>query len=124
METILVVEDEPSVRELIAAVLEQRGYKVIKAADAYDAIHLSRQHPGSIEMLVTDVVMPKMSGPQLARQLLPQRPDMNVLYLSGHTDNAVAHHGVLEPGVEFLAKPFSQDALLKKIRNLLDRPRE
>jgi PAS domain S-box-containing protein len=123
-ETILVVEDEPAVRELIGAILKQRGYNVIKAADPLVAIQASEHHPGPIELLVTDVVMPRMSGRELADRLLPQRPEMRVLYLSGYTENAVVHHGVLESNVDFLGKPFSQESLSKKIREVLDRPRE
>ena len=121
-ETILVVEDEAGVRELVAEMLRQYGYNVLKAASPLEALELSKQHDGPIQMLLTDVVMPQMSGRQLAGQLLPQRPEMRALYLSGYTENTVVRQGVLEPGVEFLAKPFSQDALAGKIREILDRP--
>jgi two-component system cell cycle sensor histidine kinase/response regulator CckA len=120
-ETILVVEDEKGVRDLMAEMLRQQGYTVLAAADPQEAIEISQQYPGEIHMLATDVVMPKMSGHQLAEQLLPARPGIKVLYLSGYTENAIVHHGVLEPGVEFLAKPFSQQALAQKIREVLDR---
>ncbi|MGE5645208.1 MAG: ATP-binding protein [Acidobacteriota bacterium] len=121
-ETVLVVEDEPGVRELIGTILKQRGYNVIKAADPLEAIQASQQHPGAIDLLLTDVVMPRMSGRDLAVRLLEQRPTMRVLYLSGYTENAIVHHGVLDPEVDFLGKPFSQDSLAKKIREVLDRP--
>jgi two-component system cell cycle sensor histidine kinase/response regulator CckA len=120
-ETILLVEDEKAVRELVAEMLRQEGYAVLAAADPLEAIEIGGRHPGAIEMLLTDVVMPKMSGRQLAGRLLPLRPDIKVVYLSGYTENAIVHHGVLEPDVEFLAKPFSQQALAHKIREVLDR---
>ena len=123
-ETILLVEDEAGVRELVAEMLRQRGYKVLQAADPAEALQVSEHFGGPIQMLLSDVVMPKMSGMQLAEQLAPRRPQMRVLYLSGYTENTIIHHGVLKPGVQFLPKPFSQDALAKKIREVLDRPEE
>ncbi len=122
VETVLLVEDEKGVRELIAEMLRRQGYQVLRAADPLEALRISRQYNGTIHMLLTDVVMPQMSGKQLAEQLAPVRPDMKVLYLSGYTENTVVHHGVLEANVEFLAKPFSQQALAEKIRDILDRP--
>jgi hypothetical protein len=121
VETILVVEDEQGVRDLIAEMLKRQGYRVLKAADPLEALQISRKFEGTIHMLLTDVIMPQMSGRQLAGQLVPARPGMKVLYLSGYTENSVVHHGVLEADVEFLAKPFSQQALAGKIRDILDR---
>jgi CheY-like chemotaxis protein len=120
-ETVLVVEDEQGVRELIARMLERQGYKVLTAGNAREAIEVSASHSERIAMLLTDVVMPQMSGHQLAEELERSRPDMKVLYLSGYTENTVVHHGVLDAGVEFLAKPFSQETLAQKIREILDR---
>ncbi len=122
-ETLLVVEDERGVRELVTAMLTQHGYKVLKAADALEAVHVAHQHEGPIDLLLTDVMMPQMSGRELAKQLLPERPEMRVVYLSGYTENTVLQRGVLEPGVDFLAKPFSQEALARKLREVLDRRR-
>jgi signal transduction histidine kinase/CheY-like chemotaxis protein len=121
VETILLVEDEKGVRELVAEMLKRLGYRILKAADPLEALELSRQYEGTIHMLLTDVIMPQMSGRQLADQLLPVRPGMKVLYLSGYTENAVVHHGVLEADVEFLAKPFSHHTLAEKVRDVLDR---
>jgi hypothetical protein len=121
VETILLVEDEKAVRELVAEMLKRQGYRLLKAAGPLEALELSRQYEGTIHMLLTDVIMPQMSGRQLAGQLQPTRPGMRVLYLSGYTENAIVHHGVLEANVEFLAKPFSQHALAEKVRDVLDR---
>jgi PAS domain S-box-containing protein len=119
-ETILLVEDEEPVREVIHRMLRQNGYQVLAAADGPEALRLSRQHPGPIHLMLTDVVMPGMSGHQVMEQLRPERPEMQVLYMSGHTENAIVHHGVLEPGVAFVQKPFRQEELLLKVRGLLD----
>ncbi len=119
-ETVLVVEDEEGVRELIAALLRRLGYTVLTAADGEEALRISAQHREPIQLLLTDVVLPKTSGRQVAGQLKTARPDMAVLYLSGYTENAVVHHGVLDPDVAFLAKPFSHEALALKIRQVLD----
>ncbi len=119
-ETVLLVEDERGVRELVAEMLKQQGYHVLKAADAMEALRISEQHKGAIHVLVTDVIMPQMSGRQLVDRLVPVRRDMKVLYLSGYTENTVVHHGVLESGVDFLGKPFTQEALAKKVREVLD----
>ncbi len=121
VETILLVEDEKAVRELIAEMLKRQGYRILKAADPIEALEVSRRYQGTIHMLLTDVIMPQMSGRQLAGQLVPTRPGMKVLYLSGYTENAIVHHGVLEADVEFLAKPFSHHALSEKVRDVLDR---
>jgi two-component system cell cycle sensor histidine kinase/response regulator CckA len=119
-ETVLVVEDEEGVRELIAALLRRLGYTVIAAVDGHDAIRLSERHAGPIQLLLTDVVLPQAGGRQVAEKLRLARPGMRVLYLSGYTENAVVHHGVLDADVAFLAKPFSHEALAKKVREVLD----
>jgi two-component system CheB/CheR fusion protein len=120
-ETILVVEDEASVRAVTRRVLERRGYHVMEAADGPDALRVSRGFAESIDLLLTDVVMPDMSGREVAFQLARERPGMKVLYVSGHTHDAIVHHGVLnEPG-QFLRKPFTQNVLAARVREILDR---
>jgi two-component system cell cycle sensor histidine kinase/response regulator CckA len=119
-ETVLLVEDEPEVRALVQRILKTQGYTVVTAANPDEALAVSREFKGVIQILVTDVVMPGMSGPQLADRLIPTRPDMRVLFVSGYTDDAMAPHGILEPGKAFLQKPFTPSALARKIREVLD----
>ena len=119
-ETVLVCEDEESVRELAAQMLERCGYTVLLAEDGADALRVAQEHDGPIHALVTDVVMPDMNGRQLAEALIPQRPEMRVLYVSGYTSDIIAHHGVLDEGVEFLEKPYSFRGLLGRVRQVLD----
>ena len=121
-ETILLVEDETVVRQLVAEILETTGYTVLQAGDGPSALELLRRHAEPVELLVTDVVMPGMSGPEVAKAVTAMRPGMQVLYTSGYTDQAIGHHGVLEPGIAFLQKPFSADDLTTKVRGLLDEP--
>jgi two-component system cell cycle sensor histidine kinase/response regulator CckA len=119
-ETILLVEDETVVRHLVAEILENSGYTVMQAGDGPSALELLRRHPANLDLLVTDVVMPGMSGPEVAQAVTSMRPGTQVLYTSGYTDSAIGHHGVLEPGIAFLQKPFSADDLRRKVRALLD----
>jgi nitrogen-specific signal transduction histidine kinase/ActR/RegA family two-component response regulator len=119
-ETVLIVDDEAPVRMVARRFLEMRGYRVLEASNGPDAIRVSREHEGPIHIMVTDVVMPRMSGRELAFQLAPERPGMKVLFMSGHTEDAIIHHGVLNKGVAFLQKPFTQDALVSNVRTLLD----
>jgi len=119
LETVLVVEDEQSVRDLTVKMLQKLGYRILTAASGAEAIEISRTHPGPIHLLLTDVVMPNMSGRQLADALRPHRPDMKVLFLSGYTEDTIVHHGVLDQGVQFLPKPFSREVLAKKLRDVL-----
>ncbi|HEV2752175.1 MAG TPA: ATP-binding protein [Gemmatimonadales bacterium] len=121
-ETLLVVEDHPDVRRLTKKVLEARGYTVLVAAEGSEALRLAAQHAGPIDLLVTDVVMPGMSGREAALLLTAQRPDLKVLYLSGYADETIVRHGVLEPGLAFLQKPFAPDVLARKVRDVLDSP--
>jgi len=121
-ETILLVEDEAQVRKLIRAVLTAAGYRVLEAADPLAALRLSEHEAGAIELLVTDVVMPTMNGRELAELLQRTRPETRVLYLSGYTDDTIAQHGVLAPGTELLQKPVTPDALLTRVREVLDSP--
>jgi PAS domain S-box-containing protein len=123
-ETILLVEDEESVRALARETLEQAGFQVLEARHGADALMVSGQYQGPIHLLVTDVVMPEMSGRVLADRLAPRRPELKILYISGYTDNAIVHQGVLDPGTAFLPKPFSPDALVRKVREVLDAPPE
>ena len=120
VETILLVEDEARVRKLIVDVLTARGYQVLEATRGEEALRLCQVHEERIDLSVVDVVMPEMSGPDLMRQLTPLRPHMRVLYISGYTDEAIVHHGILRSGAAFLQKPFLPDALVRKVREVLD----
>jgi len=121
-ETILVVEDEEKVRKLAVQILERQGYRVLEAAHGDDALQLwGQQKNGPIHLMVADVVMPGMSGRELARYLEPLHPEMKVLYMSGYTDNAIVHHGILEKGLDFIQKPFTIEGLINKVREVLDR---
>ena len=119
-ETVLLVEDAAPVRSLARKGLQGYGYQVLEAADGPAALELSARHPGEIDILVTDVVMPGMSGRELAERLAPARPGMRVLYTSGYTDDAMVHQGVLRSGVAFLQKPFVPETLARKVREVLD----
>jgi len=119
-ETILVVEDEEALRKVAKRSLEAAGYKVLIAADGDDALLKGTQHAGDIHLLLTDVVMPRMSGRVLAQELSKTRPTLKVVYMSGYTDNAIVHHGVLDAGTQFLAKPFTSADLTSKVREVLD----
>lgn len=119
-ETLLVVEDDEVVRNLTRKMLETRGYHVLAAAGGREALALAAQHAEPLPLLITDVIMPEMSGRELAQRLAQLRPDMQVIYVSGYTGETIMHHGVLEPGVHFLQKPFTADVLALKVRQLLD----
>jgi nitrogen-specific signal transduction histidine kinase len=119
-ETVLVVEDEEVVREVAARLLQRQGYRVLVAANADEALQLFEQH-ASIDVLLTDVVMPGASGPELTRELAERRPGLKAIYMSGYTDEAIAQHGVLNPGIALLRKPFTSETLGRKIREVLDR---
>jgi len=118
-ETVLVAEDEEAVRLIIAKALEARGYRVLSARDGSEALELAAGH-GGIDLLVTDVVMPDMNGRELSRCLTEARPNLRTLYLSGYTDDAMLHRGVLQEGVAFLQKPFSLGALARKVRDVIE----
>jgi PAS domain S-box-containing protein len=121
-ETILLVEDDPLVRELSARILRDQGYQLFVAADGEEAIHLVRcKLDGKIHLLFTDVVMPKMSGKELAEWLKGSRPEVKVLFASGYTDDAIVNHGILDKTVNFIQKPFTPEALARKVREVLDR---
>ncbi len=118
-ETVLVVEDQPELRELARRVLAGHGYHVLVATQGVDALRVA-EHAGPIDLLITDVIMPGMSGREVALLLGAIRPDLKVLYVSGYPDESIVHHGVLEAGIAFLQKPFSADALARKVRRVLD----
>jgi two-component system, cell cycle sensor histidine kinase and response regulator CckA len=119
-ETILLVEDAEPLRKLAAMFLQESGYRILSAADGQQALQVARQNPGPIHLLLTDVVMPGMNGRVLGERLAASQPGMKVLYMSGYTDSFIAGHGVLEPGTHLLHKPFTQEALNRKVRELLD----
>ena len=119
-ETILVVEDSGDVRDLTVSILRDEGYQILAAGNGLDALRLARGYEGPIHLLLTDVVMPQMSGQELAEKLKSQHPEIRILYLSGYTDDKIAHHGVLDPGVAFLRKPFALESLTQKVRAVLD----
>jgi CheY-like chemotaxis protein len=119
-ETVLLVEDEDQVRALAAGILRRYGYRVLEAPTAREAIALAGTQPGRLDLLLTDVVMPEMGGPLLAKKLRALRPDLRVLFMSGYTDDAVVRHGLLEAGAAFLQKPFVPEALARRVRDALD----
>ena len=121
-ETILVVEDEEVIRNLVQKVLKANGYTVLVAGTGSDAERVAGAHAGPIHLLMTDVVLPGLNGREVARRLVAQRAGIRVLFLSGYTDDAIVHHGVLDPGVAFLQKPFSPAVLGRKVREVLDSP--
>ena len=122
VETILLVEDALRVRAVVREILEMNGYNVLEARHGAEALEISERHQDVIHLMLTDVVMPEMSGRELAQRLAPVRPDMKVLYMSGYTDDAIVRHGVLGAGMAFLSKPFTPDALALKVREVLDSP--
>ena len=118
-ETVLVVEDEDIVRELVCEVLEHQGYNVICARDGLEALNVADEFEGTIHLLVTDVIMPHMNGHELAEKLSSLRPDMKVLYVSGYSANDIGDHGILDPRIELLQKPFTPQTLARKIRDVI-----
>jgi CheY-like chemotaxis protein len=119
-ETILLVEDEAVVRRLVAEILETSGYTVLQAGDGPSALELLRRNNRTVELLLTDVVMPGMSGREVAQAVTSMRPDTHVVYMSGYTGSVIDHHGILEQGTAFLQKPFTAEDLTRTIRKLLD----
>jgi two-component system, cell cycle sensor histidine kinase and response regulator CckA len=119
-ETILLVEDDTAIRNLARIALESSGYSVLEAANGADAIQMGSSHTGGLDLLVTDVVMPKLGGRELAEQLRKAFPSLRVLYMSGYTDDAIVRHGVVAEGVAFLHKPFTPTILARKVREVLD----
>jgi PAS domain S-box-containing protein len=121
-ETILLVEDEEIVRQVARRILERNSYTVLEAGSGKEALAVSRQVSGPIHLMLSDVVMSGMSGVEATAQLREQRPEIKVLFMSGHTENSIVHHGVLDPGVAFIQKPFRQEQLVHKVREVLDGP--
>ena len=119
-ETILLVEDEVNLRRLARQYLETQGYKILEAEDGGAALQIAAGHQGTIDLLLTDVVMPGMNGRELARHITVQRSDVRVLYMSGYTEDAVGSNGTLDAGINLLQKPFSLPALKDKVREILD----
>ncbi len=119
-ETILIVEDEDALREVTCAYLKNKGYSVSVAAEAESAISIATNSDHRIDLLLTDVILPGISGVQLAQRLLGDNPQMRVLYVSGYTADAIVHHGGHDPNFAFLSKPFSLPTLARKIRSILD----
>jgi two-component system, cell cycle sensor histidine kinase and response regulator CckA len=121
-ETILLVEDDPQLRQLSTSVLAHCGYNVLTASTPEEGLAICENNHSDIRLLITDVVMPRINGRQLAERVIKMRPHIRVLYISGYTDNAIVHYGVLDPGLWFLPKPFTLSALVGKVREVLDAP--
>jgi len=123
-ETVLLVEDEEMVRSFVRQILQQQGYQVLTANNGEEALQLSKDYKGRIDLLLTDVVMPGISGRETADQLTAQRKGLKVLFMSGYTESAIVHHGVMDPGVDFLPKPFTGDTLARKLSEMLKESRQ
>lgn len=121
-ETILLVEDEEPLRKVVIELLTQIGYNVLSASNGKEAMHVSYTYPHRIHLLITDVLMPEIDGPELAKNLCAVRPDLRVIYISGYTDDCLAPEGILEPGTVLVNKPFSVRVLSAKMREVLDAP--
>jgi CheY-like chemotaxis protein len=119
-ETIMIVEDDDGVRALTRIIVQGAGYSVLESRDGIEAVRLAGEYAGRIDLLMTDVVMPKMNGREVAGGVLELHPELKVLFLSGYTDDAVVRHGILHETVNFLEKPFSPASLAVKIREILD----
>jgi two-component system, cell cycle sensor histidine kinase and response regulator CckA len=119
-ETVLLVEDEDMVRKLTGELLEESGYVVLEANGGEEAISIFNERKAPIDLLITDVVMPKISGKEVAEQLKKIHPETKVLFMSGYTDEAIVHHGIVDSGIAFIQKPFSENALTRKVRDVLD----
>ncbi len=120
-ETVLIVEDDDSLRKLTQKSLQPHGYRILVAENGEDALRVSKEHEGTIDLLITDVVMPRMGGKEVAERLQPLHPQMKIIYMSGYTDDSIVHRGVLAPGLNFLEKPFSPAGLARKVREVLDK---
>jgi two-component system, cell cycle sensor histidine kinase and response regulator CckA len=119
-ETILLVDDEPAILKMTAIMLTRQGYAVVAASSPGEAIRLAREHSGEIHLLITDVIMPEMNGPNLAKQLQSFCPNLKCLFMSGFTGDLITKHGVLEDGVFFIQKPFTAQTLAESMRKALE----
>jgi CheY-like chemotaxis protein len=119
-ETILLVEDSDAVRTLADSVLRRLGYTVLTARDGEEALSLSKRHPATIDLVLTDIVMPRMSGRELVEQITVQRPDVRILYMSGYTDDVIIRKGLHDPSASFMEKPFTTASLAERVRKRLD----
>jgi DNA-binding NtrC family response regulator len=120
-ETILVVEDEEGVRKVTGRILRMQGYRVLEASNGGDSFSICKQHEGPIHLMITDVVMPEMHGPELAKRLMSLNPEMKVLYMSGYVKNFISHQGILGKGTNYIQKPFTVNELARKVREALDK---
>ena len=120
-ETILIVEDEEEVRKLAGKILERQGYEILETFNGDDALVACERRKSPIHLMLADIVMPGMSGSELAKLLIPLYPEIKILYMSGYTDNAIVRHGVLEKGVDYIQKPFTMEGLARKVREVLDK---
>lgn len=120
-ETILVVEDNHEVRKVTGRILRMQGYRVLEASKPNIAFSTCSQHEGSIHLVITDVVMPEMNGPQLAKHLISQHPEMKVLYMSGYVKNFISYQGILGKEMNYIQKPFTVNELARKVREVLDK---
>jgi CheY-like chemotaxis protein len=120
-ETVLIVEDEPALRDLACRILDNAGYRVLAAESGAEALKLGAEHPGDIDLLLTDVIMPGALGKEVAERLLEQDPQLRVLYMSGYAQPILASRGTLDPGVTLIEKPFGRTELLAAVRRQLDR---
>ena len=116
---ILVVEDDVSVRRLSCSILQKHGYTVLEAEDVYNAVELSKNYTAPIHLMLVDVIMPDMKGPEVFAKVAAFHPEIKVIYMSGYTDNVIAHHGILEKGIQFIQKPFTVQDLTSKIREII-----
>jgi DNA-binding response OmpR family regulator len=121
VETVLLVEDEDEVRRIVKTGLGFTGYRVIEARNGADALEAARSHEGEVHLLITDVVMPGMSGRELAERLVAEQAGIRILFMSGYTDDVISSHGIDPSRVAFLQKPFSGSELARKVREVLDR---
>ena len=119
-ETLLIVENEPAIRNLLQMALRKNGYTVLAAESAREALEIVRVHTGTIDLLITDVVMPDMNGPELVRELATIRPETRTLFMSGYLDDALGNHGVVPSHANFIQKPFSPRVIAQKVRDILD----
>jgi DNA-binding NtrC family response regulator len=120
LETILLVEDEPAILGMTRLMLERLGYRVLLASTPSEAIRVAKEHGGEIHLLITDLIMPEMNGWDLAKNLTSLHPELACLFMSGYTSDVIAHHGVLDEGVQFIQKPFSMKEMAGKVREILE----